>query len=172
MKRKGGYTLIELIVVVAIIALLAAMSVLAFSRQQAKSRDTKRKADLSNINTALQNYVSENIEPLATTQYTDGRDRGAWDYSSQTGGNFTGDNAVFVPFLESYLGGKAPRDPINDASTDISVPSANKQYAYGYYYYASPSASSPISGYTYYSLLARLEIDFEKYEMKIPVRPK
>ncbi len=56
MKDKKGFTLIELLVVVAIIAVLAAISVVALNNARARARDSKRLADIKQIQTALELY--------------------------------------------------------------------------------------------------------------------
>lgn len=56
---KKAFTLIELIIVVAIIAILSVIIVYAIGNAQAKSRDTKRKADLKAVAGALEAYRSQ-----------------------------------------------------------------------------------------------------------------
>ncbi len=57
MKNKG-FTLIELLVVSAIIALLASIVITNLADAQARSRDTKRVADLQQIQKALELYYT------------------------------------------------------------------------------------------------------------------
>ena len=67
-KRKyyRGFTFIELLVVVAIIAVLTAVGVVSFQSTTKKARDAKRKADLEQIRSALELCRSETGEyPLA-----------------------------------------------------------------------------------------------------------
>lgn len=57
MKRKNkGFTLIELIVSVTIIAVLTIVGVISFSGTNKKARDSRRTADLENIRIALELY--------------------------------------------------------------------------------------------------------------------
>lgn len=58
--KKNGYTLLELIVVISIIALLIAGGVTTYSALMKQSRDGRRKADLENIRSALEMYRSNN----------------------------------------------------------------------------------------------------------------
>jgi len=55
-SRKGGFTLIELIVVIAIIAILTGIIITNLVGSKAKSRDAKRGSDLSQISLALEEY--------------------------------------------------------------------------------------------------------------------
>jgi general secretion pathway protein G len=69
-KKKAGraFTLIELLVVIAIIALLAALAVTALSTARAKARDSRRLADIRQIQTALEMYyLDQNQYPNAPT---------------------------------------------------------------------------------------------------------
>lgn len=59
-RRKHSFTLVELMVVIAIIGILASIGVATYSRTQARARDAKRKADMVTIQNALEMYASEN----------------------------------------------------------------------------------------------------------------
>lgn len=58
--KKQGFTLIELLVVIAIIALLAAIVLVSLNTARTKARDTKRIADLKQIQLALEMYYDDN----------------------------------------------------------------------------------------------------------------
>jgi general secretion pathway protein G len=57
-SRDLGFTLIELMVVVALIALIAAAVLATLSSARIKSRDARRLADIKSIQTALDLYVT------------------------------------------------------------------------------------------------------------------
>jgi len=59
MKIKKGFTLIELLIVMAIIMILAAILFVRFSTAQKKARDATRKADLKEIQNALEMYADD-----------------------------------------------------------------------------------------------------------------
>lgn len=59
-KQKNGFTLIELIVVVAVISFLASLVVASLSTARLKARTTHRIADLNQIRSALEIYYSTN----------------------------------------------------------------------------------------------------------------
>jgi len=54
-----GFTLIELLVVIAIIGILSTLAVVALNSARQKSRDSKRVADIKQIQTALELYYSD-----------------------------------------------------------------------------------------------------------------
>ncbi len=59
MKKNTGFTLIELMVSVAIIAMLTAIAMVTFSGANKKARDGRRKADLEKIRISLELYRQE-----------------------------------------------------------------------------------------------------------------
>lgn len=59
-KAKKGFTLIELLIVIAIIGLLATLAIVSLTTAQRKARDTKRIADVKQLQNAVELYYSEN----------------------------------------------------------------------------------------------------------------
>lgn len=55
---KKGFTLLEMLVVVGIIAVLVSIGISSYSTAQKKARDAKRKSDLKSIQSALEQYYS------------------------------------------------------------------------------------------------------------------
>ncbi len=65
MKKQRGFTLIELLVSISIIAILTALLTANFVGARQRGRDGQRKANLYNIQSALELYRSDNgIYPL------------------------------------------------------------------------------------------------------------
>lgn len=66
--KKKAFTLIELLVVIAIIGILATLAVVSLQNARARARDSKRVADVKQMQTALELYFNdynsypENIE--------------------------------------------------------------------------------------------------------------
>jgi prepilin-type N-terminal cleavage/methylation domain-containing protein len=58
MKMKKGFTLLELLVVIGIMAILIALGTTSYSTAQKKARDAKRKGDLKAIQNGLEQYYS------------------------------------------------------------------------------------------------------------------
>jgi prepilin-type N-terminal cleavage/methylation domain-containing protein len=71
-KRRGGFTLVEIMIVVAIIALLAAIAVPGFLRARKRSQATRILNDLRMIDSAVDQYAIEtNRASGAKVEYTD-----------------------------------------------------------------------------------------------------
>lgn len=69
--KKKGFTFIEILVVVSIIAVLIAVGVISYGSIQKRSRDARRKSDIEQIRSALEFYRSDNgYYPDGPTTFT------------------------------------------------------------------------------------------------------
>ncbi len=59
-KAQSGFTIIELLIVIAIIAILAGLVLNNFQGAQAKARDTQRVTDVNNVHSKLEEFYNEN----------------------------------------------------------------------------------------------------------------
>lgn len=70
MNKKNGFTLVELLVVMAILALLTTVGFGQYRTSQKKASDAQRKADLGNIARALEMYYNDNGSYPTSTDCT------------------------------------------------------------------------------------------------------
>ncbi|MFF7706043.1 pilin [Pseudomonas sp. NPDC007930] len=63
MKNQKGFTLIELMIVVAIIGILAAIAIPQYSRYQAKSKLTSGMAEAGALKTGIEDQVNQGTNP-------------------------------------------------------------------------------------------------------------
>jgi prepilin-type N-terminal cleavage/methylation domain-containing protein len=91
-KTISGFTIVELLIVIVVIAILAAISIVAYNGIQERARFSAMRSDLSSLNKAIQLYYADNgtypITPTSTS-YCSGNWCG-WDQ---------GTNDNFIPGL-------------------------------------------------------------------------
>jgi type IV pilus assembly protein PilA len=71
-RKREGFTLIELMIVVAIIGILAAIAIPQFSSYRQRAYDAAAKSQLKNLATAQEDYYVENDTYLGITTATTG----------------------------------------------------------------------------------------------------
>lgn len=123
-----GFTIIELLVVVAIIGILAAAGLVLYSSVQAKSRDASREQHMKTFQNALAIYVANNQSyPV---------------YS----GVISGSDDLSVALLDSSAIREIPRDPLNTGSYTYQYDSADGQNYSITYYLETGTISGKSSG--------------------------
>lgn len=110
-KDQKGFTIIEVVLVLAIAGLIFLMVFIALPALQRNQRDTQRRNDLSRVQTAIQNFQTNNRNALPTFD-----DDFITSYLTTGGDTFTDPNGNDYHF-------KAGSDPkaFNKESSDIYV---------------------------------------------------
>jgi prepilin-type N-terminal cleavage/methylation domain-containing protein len=127
-KHQVGFTIVELLIVIVVIGILAAITIVAYNGVQQRSRDAARAQDIAGIKKMLLLYQTDNGGVMKTSTYG-GNGPGGWNLSS-------GPN--WLAFLGTTYG-KLPVDPINTGTTD---PLGTAGLAYFYYCY--PAGAGPL----------------------------
>lgn len=85
-RSEGGFTIIEVLIVLAIAGLIMLIVFLAVPALQRNSRNTQRKNDASAVASAIANFISNNGGTLPDTKVTDGSDSNAIDLKKGASG--------------------------------------------------------------------------------------
>lgn len=132
-RRKKGFTLLELIVVISIIGFILAIALSSLNEARKKSRDSFRLSQLVQLRSALQLYFSTNgAFPLQSGSWASSEALDTAALGPKGGNNWIAGTPTFVgPNTISTL----PHDPVGDAPTnwnDINCTAAGTRRAYRY----------------------------------------
>src|SRR6478672_11103466 len=116
-SSQSGFTLIELLVVMAIVGLLSSTILLSLNQSRAKSRDTKRKGDLAQLQKALELYYNTN------NSYPVQASMSGYSATGCTGSFGLTGASGYIPSLAPTFVGSLPADP-------KPLPSACSGYEY------------------------------------------
>jgi general secretion pathway protein G len=147
MKQKG-FTIVELLIVIVVIGILAAITIVAYNGVQQRARDAQRQSDVVAITKALEMYYLDHGQYPGTPTETGG------STSINTSWSTTADSSwqKLVTILKPYIN-QVPLDPTSTANTAVTTSSSSYNYAY----FASSSAYCGAAPYQMYILVYRLE---------------
>lgn len=134
-RKQSGFTIVELLIVIVVIGILAALVVTTFSGIQRKARNTERETDVKAIHGQLEAYYSQNNSYPALAELNDGTWRG---------NNVKG------------LDAEALKDPRGTAQTVCSAASGTC-YGYAVTNDANGACTTAANDCTKYTLTANLE---------------
>lgn len=124
-RTTSGFSLIELLLVIAVIGIIIALSLFSFQNAKKSSRDAKRKSDLETIRSALELYKSD------TGSYPGSIDNGDWGWDDVLDTT----KPIYQALVPTYVS-VMPVDPRNTGAN----PACDGSYVnFGYFYRASGS---------------------------------
>lgn len=151
MKKKinSGFTVIELLLVMAIIAILSTISFSSYMATIVKGRDVSRKSDLSQIRKALENFNQQfGSYPKAddaTHKILGCLNSKPGDSKNPTFEGCPANNGAFEYYVNGVLETPIQKFPIDPVGTR------------SYYYEQPDSASSDTSSYALYAALENIQ---------------
>lgn len=105
MKNKtGGFTIVELLIVIVVIGILATISVVTFQNVQHRARDSQRVQDMKTIEKALRMHLVE----FGSLPAANGSTPTAWENSTNNGGE-----GFLSALVDSGIISEVPIDPLN-----------------------------------------------------------
>lgn len=142
-RSLSGFTIVELLIVIVIIGVLAAITIVSFNGIQAKARDSQRLQDVKTIVKALELYKTQNgtyPDEVGTAN------AGGWEISSD------GTNATnFLSLLStSRTISKVPVDPRNTAPGGLDPGNGSSNFTYFYHLYGAGANGCPVARGDFY----------------------
>jgi prepilin-type N-terminal cleavage/methylation domain-containing protein len=116
-KHYRGFTLIELLVVIAIVGLLSSVVLASLNSARTKARDTKRKADLKQLEVALEfNYDKYGAYTQPENMCSDTSYGGLGGCSSAGGTGEWDANSDLRDLITDGFMATLPKDPVNNST--------------------------------------------------------
>ena len=135
-KNQRGFTIVELLIVIVVIGILAALVITTFTGIQKKARDTERETDIKAIHGQVEAYYAQNGYYPALAELN----TGSWRTTNMKG-----------------LDAEALKDPKGSAQTLVASPSATA-YSYAVFQTDGTTAcTTAAADCAVYTLTATLE---------------
>lgn len=155
MKQRAGFTIVEVVIVIAVIAILAAIVLANYSVAQGKARDTRRVSNLSSISEALTSYRLRFGDSATTSCSAGYNNTGSGWFNATSGAGYTA-SILSCLTAKGYLDNSFV-DPTGCADTSGTAAPGMTCNPKGFAYAKSTCTDPSNSNQTITILMARLE---------------
>ena len=123
-KKTSGFTIVELLIVIVVIGILAALVIVTYNGIQQKARDTERKTDINALHGQLEAYQAQNGRYPTLANVNDATFRSAnmkgLDPAALQDPKGTAQTLVAAPVANNYSYGVTPAGCDNGANGDCT----------------------------------------------------
>ena len=144
-RHRRGFTVVELLIVIVVIGILASIVLVLYGGAQTRSRDVRRKNDISIIVGYLELYASEHQGLYPISSGATNTINASWSTTAEPASW-----AVLEAALAPY--GKIPKDP-------ISTQGGNGIYSSNYAYFGGHQPTAYCGGKLQYLITYKLEAE-------------
>lgn len=123
-RKQSGFTIVELLIVIVVIGILAAIVITTFTGVQKKGRDADRKSDINAIDSQVEVYFAENakypsLTDMNTASFRSANLKGLQD-DALTDPKGSGPTLVGAPASNAYAYETAPSGCDNGTNGDCT----------------------------------------------------
>lgn len=129
-KRVGGFTIVELLIVIVVIGILAAITIVAFNGMQGRARDNDRYTGVKAIIKALELYKVDNGRYPSTDATSIANTPGCSSMATGYSYSYATDDSWMRQLVQGRYMATVPKPPISDCSN-----------FYRYLYVAAPGTA-------------------------------
>lgn len=145
-KKKTGFSMIEVLIIIVILGLLSVGSIFAYQAIVTRGQDSERKSDLQRIQTALEDYYNDNgcYPPREQLLSCDGDELSPYvsDYPCDPA---TGQPYLYVPEADACDGYRLQAHLANDDDPVIASLNCDGAYGCGYSVFYNYGVSSGVT---------------------------
>lgn len=124
MKKYTGFTIVELLIVIVVIAILAAITIVAYNGIQSRARETSLRSDLTNIAKQLELYRADGDYPANDTQLQSINAKFSFSPAGTNAIaciNPTGATAGFTLFVRDSTSGRQFKYTAGQGTTEVNL---------------------------------------------------
>lgn len=117
-RKPRGFTIVELLIVIVVLGILAAITIVAYSGIQQRARDSQRQNDMSELTKVLELYYTDNGRYPPTSASCNAAGLNGWATTADASGCW----ATFISYFKPYMGSGSIIDPSHQINVvDLAI---------------------------------------------------